>query len=51
MSRFNAFWSEEDSAWVGVCTHYEIVCWLASTKEEALRGIQCLVAEIEKDVD
>ncbi|WP_211235464.1 antitoxin HicB [Segniliparus rugosus] len=43
-------WSEEDGEHVGLCADaYPSLSWLAPTPEEALRGIETLVAEIDDE--
>ena len=42
-------WSAEDGEYVGLCSRYPSLSWLAETPEEALRGIQALVAGIQRE--
>ncbi len=47
---FNVIWSEEDAEYVGLCSAFPSLSYLASAKEDALAGIQSLVAEIALDL-
>ncbi len=40
-------WSAEDNEFVGLCTEFPSLSWLAETPEAALQGIRKLVAEID----
>lgn len=48
---YRVTWSEDDSEYVGLCAEFPSLSWLASTPEEALKGIRKLVADIVKDMD
>ena len=43
-------WSAEDGEHVGLCAEFPSLSWLAATPEEALSGIQCLVADCVADM-
>ncbi len=37
---YRVMWSEEDSEFVGLCTEFPSLSWLASSPEKALKGIR-----------
>ena len=43
-------WSEEDSEYVGLCSEFPSLSWLAKTPEDALRGIRKTVRSIVLDM-
>ena len=43
-------WSAEDQEYVGLCTEFPSLSWLASTQEEAFSGIRQLVADCVADL-
>lgn len=43
-------WSEEDKEYVGLCTEFPGLSWLAPTPEEALHGIRNVVTEAVEDM-
>jgi predicted HicB family RNase H-like nuclease len=43
-------WSDEDKEYIGLCTEFPSLSWLANTQEAALRGIINLVAEAVSDM-
>lgn len=47
MATYYVHWSDEDHEYVGTVAEYPLLSWLADTTEEALSGVQALVAEIE----
>ena len=47
---YRVTWSEEDNEYVGLCSEFPSLSWLASTPEEALRGIRRVVAEVVADL-
>lgn len=47
---FDVVWSEQDGEFVARCNDFPSLSWLAATREEALRGIQDLVAEVVADL-
>ena len=44
-------WSEEDEEFIGLCAEFPSLSWLASTSEEALKGIRSVVSECVEDMD
>jgi predicted HicB family RNase H-like nuclease len=44
-------WSEEDKEYVGLCAEFPSLSWLADTKEDALHGINDVVAEVISDME
>jgi predicted HicB family RNase H-like nuclease len=47
---YRVTWSEDDNEYVGLCTEFPSLSWLAPTPEAALKGIRKLVAEAVKDL-
>lgn len=47
---YRVTWSEEDGEYVGVCTEFPSLSWLASEPEAALHGIRDVVAEVVADL-
>jgi predicted HicB family RNase H-like nuclease len=43
-------WSEEDNEYVGLCTEFPSLSWLAKTPEEALKGIRKVVSDVVADM-
>jgi predicted HicB family RNase H-like nuclease len=43
-------WSEDDNEYVGLCTEFPSLSWLAKTPEAALKGIRKVVADIIEDM-
>lgn len=43
-------WSEGDKEFVGLCTEFPSLSWLAENHEAALQGIRKLVAEVVVDM-
>ncbi len=48
---YRVIWSEEDKEFVGLCTEFPSLSWLADTQAEALRGINEVVAEVVSDME
>ena len=48
--KFRVIWSERDNEYVGLCSKYTSLSWLAPTRKEALEGIQKVVEEVEEDL-
>ncbi len=44
-------WSPEDGEHVGRCLEFPSLSWLASSPEEALRGIREVVADVTADME
>ena len=47
---YRVTWSEEDEEYVGLCIEYPSLSWLAPTPQDALSGIQQVVAEVVADM-
>ena len=47
---YRVTWSPEDNEHLGLCTEFPALSWLASTTEEALKGIQQMVGDIVIDM-
>ena len=47
---YRVTWSEEDREYVGLCSEFPSLSWLASTHEAAFRGIRRLVGEVIADL-
>ena len=47
---YRVTWSEEDQEYVGLCTEFPSLSWLADTQELALEGIRELVSETIQDM-
>ncbi|MFC1816796.1 type II toxin-antitoxin system HicB family antitoxin [Thermodesulfobacteriota bacterium] len=47
---YRVTWSEDDNEYVGLCTEFSSLSWLALTPEAALKGIRKLVADVVKDI-
>jgi len=43
-------WSEEDEEFVGLCAEFPSLSWLASTPEEAMKGIRSVVKKCIQDI-
>ena len=47
---YRVTWSAEDEEYVGLCSEFPSLSWLADSPNEALRGIRELVAEVVADM-
>lgn len=47
---YRVTWSEEDSEYIGLCTEFPSLSWLASEPEAALQGIRQMVADVVVDL-
>ena len=47
---YRVTWSEEDQEYVGLCTEFPSLSWLAETQELTLNGIRQLVADVISDM-
>lgn len=47
---YRIMWSPEDGEYVGLCTEFPSLSWLASSQEDAFAGIQSLVANCVSDM-
>ena len=48
---YRVTWSEDDNEYVGLCAEFPSLSWLASTPDDALKGIRKLVADVVKDMN
>ncbi|NQT54931.1 MAG: type II toxin-antitoxin system HicB family antitoxin [Desulfobacteraceae bacterium] len=48
---YRVTWSDDDNEYVGLCTEFPSLSWLAATPEAALKGVRKLVADIVQDMD
>jgi len=44
-------WSPEDREYIGLCSEFPSLSWLAETPEEAFSGIRALVDEVVHDME
>ena len=42
-------WSPEDQEYVGLCSEFPSLSWLAKSDDEAFSGIRALVADMERN--
>jgi len=47
---YRILWSEEDQEYVGLCTEFPSLSWLAETQDGAWQGIRRLVADCLEDM-
>ena len=47
---YRVTWSTDDEEYVGLCTEFPSLSWVASTPEAALKGIRNVVADVVKDM-
>ena len=47
---YRVIWSEEDEQYVGLCAEFPSLSWLASSPEDALRGIIKVAAKVVRDM-
>lgn len=47
---YRVTWSEEDEEFVGLCTEFPALSWLAETPEKALKGIGTVVKNCIEDM-
>jgi len=47
---YRVSWSEEDQEYVGLCTEFPSLSWLAATQEDALQGIRQVVEDVVTDM-
>lgn len=48
---FSVIWSEEDSEFVGLCSKFPSLSFLAKTSGEAMAGIRFLVSDVLADLN
>ena len=44
---YRVTWSEDDNEYVGLCSEFSSLSWLANTPESALKGIRNVVADVK----
>ncbi len=47
---YHVTWSEGDREYIGLCTEFASLSWLASEPEAALEGIRQIVADVVADL-
>ena len=47
---YRVTWSEDDNEYVGLCTEFPSLSWLAKDPQAALRGIRKLVQDVIRDM-
>ena len=47
---YRVIWSDEDEQYLGLCAEFPSICWLASSPEDALRGILRVATKVVKDM-
>jgi predicted HicB family RNase H-like nuclease len=47
---YRVTWSDEDNEYVGLCTEFPSLSWLASTTDDALHGVEALVRDVVADM-
>ena len=47
---YRVLWSEEDGEYVGLCTEFPSISWLAPDPEQALKGVRLVVADVVADL-
>jgi len=47
---YRVTWSEDDYEYIGLCTEFPSLSWLADAPEKALKGIRGLVADVILDM-
>ncbi len=47
---YRVTWSDEDQEYVGLCTEFPSLSWLASTRDRALHGVEKLVRDVVADM-
>ena len=48
---YRVMWSEEDEEFIGLCAEFPGLSWLASTSEDALKGIYSVVEACIRDME
>ncbi len=48
---YRVIWSHEDGEYVGLCTEFPSLSWLAPTRYAAMRGIHLLVRDVIDDLN
>ena len=47
---YRVTWSDDDKEYVGLCTEFPSLSWLAGNQESALKGIRKLVEDVLRDM-
>jgi predicted RNase H-like HicB family nuclease len=47
---YRVMWSDEDNEYIGLCAEFPGLSWLATSPEEALKGIRSTVRKCVKDL-
>jgi predicted HicB family RNase H-like nuclease len=47
---YRVTWSDEDNEYVGLCTEFPSLSWLAATRDDALHGVEALVRDVVADM-
>jgi len=47
---YRVTWSDDDKEYVGLCTEFPGISWLAKTPESALKGVRKIIAEVVNDM-
>lgn len=47
---YRVTWSDEDNEYVGLCTEFPSLSWVAPTRDEALHGVEALVRDVVADM-
>jgi len=47
---YRVIWSEEEGQFIGLCSEFSSLSWLASSAGKALRGIRKVVADVVQDM-
>jgi predicted HicB family RNase H-like nuclease len=47
---YRVTWSPEDKEYVGLCTEFPSLSWLAASPESALQGVRKVVADVVVDM-
>jgi predicted HicB family RNase H-like nuclease len=48
---YRVTWSTEDEEYIGLCTEFPSLSWLARTPEAALKGIRAQVRSVVEDLE
>jgi predicted HicB family RNase H-like nuclease len=48
---YRVTWSDDDNEYVGLCTEFPSLSWLAGSLEAALKGIRKLVEDVISDME
>jgi predicted HicB family RNase H-like nuclease len=48
---YRVTWSQDDREYVGLCTEFPSLSWLAASPESALKGIRKVVGDVVADLE